>query len=210
MPVADLRVDRAPLSPDEIDEAALVAVRGFYTDPFFLYLSPKARLRARGLFLFFRTALRHLGPGGHLVVVRDGSGRIVGVSAWLAPGGYPQPIATQLAAIPGSFRALYRRPRALVDGTKYLNEIARAHPKEPHWYLYLLVADPEIQRGGVGSLLVNDRLPEVDEAGVGSYLETQKTDNFAYYRRFGYELVKPLNPVPGGPPIYTLWRPPRS
>ena len=84
--------------------------------------------------------------------------------------------------------------------------MAKVHPKVEHWYLYLLVADPEFQRRGVGAMLLQDRLHEVDAAGVGAYLETQKEDNIAYYRRFGYELVQELHPVEAGPPIYTLWR----
>jgi GNAT superfamily N-acetyltransferase len=201
-----LRIDRGPVTADDLDECAVVALRAFYSDPFFAYLSPGARQRNRGLFLFFRSAIRHLGPGGRLSTVRTGAGRIVGVSAWVAPGGYPQPISTQLASIPGVFRALYRRPRALGDGRRYLEAIAKAHPKEELWYLYLLVADPEMQRQGVGAMLLNDRLPEIDEAALPAYLETQKQDNLAYYRRFGFELVKPLSPVAGGPPIYTMRR----
>src|SRR5665811_139833 len=156
-----------------------------------------------------RSVLRHLGPRGEIVTVRTAQGRIVGVSAWMPPGGYPQPVGTQLAAIPGTVRALYRRPRALLDGNKYLVAVTHAHPKEAHWYLYLLVADPEMQRRGVGAMMVKDRLGQIDVEGVGSYLETQKQDNLAYYRRYGYELMKLLTPVVGGPPIYTLWRPPR-
>ena len=185
----------------------MVAVRGFYTDPFFEFLAPRARTRDRGLFFFFRTALRHLGPGGKVVTLRDADNRIVGVAAWLAPGGYPQPLRTQIAAVPGSFRALYRRPRALVDGTSYLNAVAKAHPKAPHWYLYLLVVDPEIQGHGGGTMLLNDQLSGIDSDGVGAYLETQKHDNVAFYRRFGFDLVTHLQPVISGPPIHTLWRP---
>ena len=201
------RLDTAPLSRREIDDAALVAVRGFFTDPFFVYMSPKGKLRNRGLFYFFRTMLRHLGPNGKIVTVRNAGNHIVGVAAWIAPGGYPQPIATQLAAIPGSFRALYRRPKALLDGNRYLTEVARAHPKEQHWYLYLLVTDPEMQHRGVGRMLLEERLSIIDCDHVGSYLETQKEDNLAYYRRFGFELVNSLSPVAGGPTIFTLWRP---
>ena len=206
----DLRLDTTPLSKGELNDAAHVAVRGFYTDPFFRFLSPNGRQRSRGLFFFFRTALRHLGPKGEIVTVRNADNHIVGVAAWMAPGGYPQPVATQLAAIPGSFRALYRRPKALLLGNRYLAAVARAHPKEPHWYLYLLVADPEMQRRGVGKMLLDYRVAQIDADGLGSYLETQKEENLAYYGRFGFELVKPLTPVEGGPPIYTLWRPAKS
>jgi ribosomal protein S18 acetylase RimI-like enzyme len=210
VPVDAYRLDRRVLTRDELNEAAAIALRGFYTDPFFVFLAPGAYQRQRGLFLFFRAALRHLGPKGVIVTARDGRDRIVGVSAWMAPGGYPQPISTQLAATPGSLRALYRRPRGLIDGTRYLEAIAKAHPKEPHWYLYLLVADPETQRRGVGTLLLNDRLPQIDQEHVGAYLETQKEENLAYYRRFGFDLVKPVAPVEDGPPVFTMWRPPST
>jgi ribosomal protein S18 acetylase RimI-like enzyme len=113
---------------------------------------------------------------------------------------------TQLASIPGTIRALYRRPAALKVGTSYLNAIVKAHLKGEHWYLYLLVADPEYQRRGVGAMLLNDRIGEIDEQGLPAYLETQKTDNIAYYRRFGFELDQTLTPVPNGPPIYTMRR----
>jgi GNAT superfamily N-acetyltransferase len=209
VPRDDLRLDRRHLDREGLDESAQVALRAFYTDPFFRYLAPTTRQRHRGLFLFFRTAISHLGPRGHLVTVRTTDDQIVGVSAWMAPGGYPQPMGTQLASIPGSFRALYRRPASMRDGSRYLTTIAKEHPKEPHWYLYLLCADPEFQRQGVGGLLLNDRLPQVDEEHVGSYLETQKQDNIAYYQRFGYEHKDTLRPVSDGPPIYTMWRPAR-
>ena len=202
----ELRIDRAPLTAGELDECAVVGLRAFYTDPFFVHLSPGAHLRNRGLYLFFRTALKYLGPGGRVTTVRERSGRIVGVSAWVAPGGYPQPASTQLASVPGTLRALYRRPKSMVDGMSYLNAIAKAHPKDEHWYLYLLFADPEMQRRGVGAMLLKDRLTEVDQQGMPAYLETQKHDNIPYYRRFGFEHEATLSPVSSGPPIYTMRR----
>jgi GNAT superfamily N-acetyltransferase len=205
----DYRLEHGPLTKELLNEAAAVGARAFYTDPFFQYLGPQALLRYRGLAIFFRANLRHLGPKGRLVTVRDADGHVVGVSAWITTGGYPQPIATQLATIPGTVRALYRRPRALWDGQHYLNDIARQHPKEPHWYLFLLVADPEVQRRGIGAALLADALPHIDDEGVAAYLETQKESNLAYYARFGFELVATLRPVAGGPPLYCMRRPPR-
>ena len=198
-----------PLSNDEYAEAAVVATRGFYTDPFFVYLSEKALQRNRGLVFFFRGALLHMGPKAHIVTARDESNRIVGVSAWLPTGAYPPPIRSQLAQVPSSLRALFRSSRALRVGNKYIAAIAKAHPKEPHWYLLLLVTDPELQRHGIGKMLMEHAIPQIDEQGVASYLETQKEDNIAYYRRFGYELHATLRPVKNGPPLFTMRRAPR-
>jgi predicted N-acetyltransferase YhbS len=71
------------------------------------------------------------------------------------------------------------------------------------------VADPAIQRSGVGTMLMEHGLEQINNEGVGGYLETQKEDNLAYYRRFGYELRTTLRPVKNGPPLYTMWRNPR-
>ncbi|MHB8378760.1 MAG: GNAT family N-acetyltransferase [Acidimicrobiales bacterium] len=122
------------------------------------------------------------------MTVRDCADAIVGLSLWLPTNRYPQSARTQLARIPGALRALYRRPRALIDGSAHLAAIAKAHPEELHGYLYALVADPAVQRSGVGTMLMEHALADVDAEGVGGYLETLNEDNLGYYRRFGYEL----------------------
>jgi ribosomal protein S18 acetylase RimI-like enzyme len=204
-----LTIDHRPATAPLINECAAVAARSFYTDPFFVHLGPPALLRYRGLALFFRANLRHLGRNGRISTVRTADDRVVGVAGWITTDGYPQSMYHQLASAPGTLRALYRRPRALVDGQKYLLAMAREHIKEPHWYLFLLVADPEIQRQGVGSALLTEALTHVDEEGVAAYLETQKEDNLAYYRRFGFELIGQLTPTQSGPPLYCMRRAPR-
>jgi ribosomal protein S18 acetylase RimI-like enzyme len=205
----DFRLDERALSKGELTSVSLVANRAFFNDPFFRFLSPSDRLRSRGLTMFFRANLAHFGDGGRIVTVRKDDDTIVGVAAWLPTERYPQPVRTQLAQIPGTFRALYRRPRALIDGNRYLTALAKSHPKEHHWYLFLLAADPSIQRSGVGTMLMHHGLALADSEGVGGYLETQNEDNLAYYRRFGYELRETLRPVKEGPPLYTMWRRPR-
>jgi GNAT superfamily N-acetyltransferase len=204
-----LHLNETTLSRAELTSSAQVASRAFFDDPFFEYLSPNDRLRERGLMIFFRANLAHLGEGARVVTVRDENNVIKGVAGWLPTGCYPQSLGTQLAQVPGTLRALYRRPRALLDGNKYLTQMAKSHPKEPHWYLYLLVADPSVQRSGIGTTLLEHGLAHADEEGVGSHLETQKEDNLPYYRRFGYELSTTLRPVSDGPPLYAMWRPPR-
>jgi len=202
------RVDNRPLDRKGINEVAVVASRAFYTDPFFIFLSKESILRARGLMLFMRANLRHW-KGGRIVTVRDENDRVVGAAAWLPTGVYPQSVGEQLAQTPGTIRALYRRPKALVHGLKFLSAIAKHHVNEPHWYLFLLIADPEVQRRGIGALLLNEALEQVDREGVSAYLETQKVENLAYYRRFGFELQNTITPIDGGPSLYAMVRPAR-
>ena len=193
----------------ELQDAAMVGARAFHTDPFFEYLAPGAMVRARGLAIYSHTVCSNLGPTGQLLTARRG-GRIVGVGAWVPPGGYPYAATVQVAQMTGMLRALYRVPSALVRGLRYQSAIEKAHPKEELWYLQLLVCDPEHQRTGVGAALMEGTLARCDAEGTGAYLETQKEDNLAYYRRFGFETVSTLNPVRGGPPLWCLRREPRA
>jgi ribosomal protein S18 acetylase RimI-like enzyme len=202
----DLRFDERTLSERELSDAAQVASRAFYDDSYFRYLFPDDTVRARVQPMIFRTQLKHIGPLGKIATVRDESGTIVGVSAWLPPHAWPPSLRVQLAQLPGSLRAFFRQLGALrVVGT-YLRTLLKVHPKEPHWYLMLLAVEPSSQRRGVGAMLVERGLTLADQEGVGAYLETQKEENLAYYRRFGFELAQTLNPVAGGPPYYTMWR----
>lgn len=202
----DLRFDERTLSEGELSEAASVASRAFYDDSYFRYLFPDDTARARVQPLIFRTQLKHIGPLGRVATIRDSNGEIVGVSAWMPPGAWPPSLRVQLAQLPGSLRAFFRQLGALRIVGTYLRTLLKVHPKELHWYLMLLAVDPSYQRRGVGAMLVEHGLNLADTEGVGAYLETQKEENLAYYRRFGFELSQTLNPVAGGPPYYTMWR----
>jgi GNAT superfamily N-acetyltransferase len=192
----------------DLDEAAVVAARAFHHDPFFEFLEPSPLRRARGLALFFRAAVHALGTAGQVTGARQADGRLMGVAAWVPPGRYPLSGLAQFGEMLGALRALILRPAGLRDGIKYLTAIEQAHPREPLWYLLLLVVDPLVQRAGLGTRLQTPVLEEADRDGLDCYLETQKPENLAYYRRFGYEVVEELRPVIGGPPLWTMRRPP--
>jgi GNAT superfamily N-acetyltransferase len=191
------------------DEAAVVAARAFYDDPFFDFMSRRPLQRARALGLFFRTMVVGAGEGDRLLCARDGDGHVVGIAVWLRPGSYPPPIPTQLRQLAGCVRALALNPRALVEGPRYLTAMDKVHPREPHWYLELLAVDPSVQRSGIGTLLQEPVLEEADRDGLPCYLETQDPDNLPYYRRFAYDVEHELRPIPARLPLWTMRREPR-
>jgi GNAT superfamily N-acetyltransferase len=202
----DLRFDERALSERELTDAAAVASRAFYDDSYFRFLFPNDSVRARVLPQIFRTQLKHIGPLGTVATVRNEDDAIVAVSAWMPPHSFPPSLRVQLAQLPGSLRAFVRQMSALRVVGVYLRTLLKVHPKEPHWYLMLLAVDPGWQRKSAGALLVERGLGFTDHEGVGAYLETQKEENLAYYRRFGFELSETLRPLAGGPPYYTMWR----
>jgi GNAT superfamily N-acetyltransferase len=202
------RIDERQLVGEELSAVIALSSRAFFDDPFFSYLLPDDNLRRSRLPIFFRSVYTHMGVHGRIVTVRNDADEAVGVAAWLTTGGYPLPIKLQLSQIPSSLRAFYRRPRAIATGNRYVAALARAHRKDPHWYLMVLCADPPVQRSGVGTMLLEHAFDQVDREGVGSHLETPRHENVAYYQRFGYEPIETLTPVEGGPPYYTMWRAP--
>jgi ribosomal protein S18 acetylase RimI-like enzyme len=203
------RIDERPLVGEQLSAVIALSGRAFFDDPFFSYLLPNDDLRRARLPIFFRSVYTHMGAHGRIVTVRDDADEALGVAAWLTTGGYPLPLTLQLRQIPSSLRAFYRSPRSITTGNRYVAALARAHRKDPHWYLMVLCADPPFQRSGVGTMLLEYAFEQVDREGVGSHLETPRHENVAYYRRFGYELMETLTPVEGGPPYYTMWRAPR-
>jgi ribosomal protein S18 acetylase RimI-like enzyme len=203
------RIDERPIKGRELSLAAQVGKRAFFDDPFFSFLFPSEKMRARSLPIFFRTVFAHMGAKGRTVTVRNERNEIVGIAAWQTTGGYPLPIGVQLTQMPGSFRAMFPRSKSFSDGFKYMAALTNAHTKDAQWYLMVLCCDPTDQRSGVGTMLLEHAFADVDTEGVGSYLETPRQDNVAYYRRFGYQLVETIRPIEGAPPYYTMWRPPR-
>jgi ribosomal protein S18 acetylase RimI-like enzyme len=189
-----------------LDEAAVLGARSFYDDPFFVHLSSEPMLRARGLALYWRSHLAALGRAAVATGARDAAGTLVGICVWQRPGTYPLPVGAQATEMVGALRALIPRPPAVLKGLRYTLAMEKARPREEHWYLCLLAADPMAWRRGIGTALLEPGLETVDADGLPCYLETQKEDNIAYYRRFGFDETERLTPSPGGPPLFTMTR----
>jgi GNAT superfamily N-acetyltransferase len=212
MPMA-MNVELSPLTPKGLDlgDAAMVAARAFYDDPFFEYLDARGVTRARGLALFWRATIAAAARNSIMTVARrPGDGRIIGLSVVVPPGKWPLPAVDQARQLGGAFRAMIPRPPALLKGARYLLSMEAAHPKDELWYLMLLCVDPSAQRGGIGARLQESMLRSADNDGIDCYLETQKPDNVPYYGRFGYELVRELSPVRSGPPLFLMRRAPQG
>jgi ribosomal protein S18 acetylase RimI-like enzyme len=156
-----------------------------------------------------RSHLAALGDTAVATGARDRAGTLVGICVWQKPGTYPLPVVSQARELAGSLRALIPRPASLVVGLRYTLAMEKARPNDEHWYLCLLAADPMAWRRGIGTSLLEPSLASHDEDGLPCYLETQKEDNLAFYRRFGFEETERLTPARGGPTLFTMTRPAR-
>ncbi len=98
--------------------------------------------------------------------------------------------------------------RHFTRSIRFVGEMERRHPKEPHWYLTTLGTDPPNQGTGLGSAVLQPVLDRCDRTGTRAYLESSKEQNVPLYRRHGFEVTDEVR-LCGGPPIWLMWREPR-
>jgi ribosomal protein S18 acetylase RimI-like enzyme len=81
------------------------------------------------------------------------------------------------------------------------------HPIEPLGYLGSLGVDPDFQRRGVGTALLDRWLAELDRDTVGAYLETDGRQTVGFYQHRGFEVAGETDVL--GVRIWRMRRPPR-
>ncbi len=140
------------------------------------------------------------------------NGRIVcdpeghGAAVWFPPGRWSIGLRDFLRTLPGWLRVTGLR--ALPSRLRGLYALTQERPPEGDaWMLEVLGVHPSAQRRGVGSRLVEYGLEQAKRDGVGAFLLTSSREVVPFYTRFGFSVARELA-VPGGPPMWSLWRRP--
>ena len=178
--------------------------------PAFRHLYPDPTVRRRVLYSFMVAAARDTARHGHgLGAHRDG--QLVGVALWMPPGGFPPGPLRKVRMAPALAQVALVAPTRFAAFARSGTTLQRALPAGPVWYLQALGVHPDVQRGGVGTALVDAGLAAVDAAGLACHLHTSDPANVDYYRRWGFELTQPvIRCGEGGPTYYGMTRPPTS
>jgi GNAT superfamily N-acetyltransferase len=182
---------------------ATVLALAFRDDPVFRWFFPEARADARREWIE-RACNEVFLP--RLILPHDetyGSGDAIdGVAAWLPPGKAHQGVLESLALLP-RLAAVWGRhvPRAL----RGMSRMEAEHPRDPHYYLWLMATSPECQGRGIGGAMLEHVLARNDSEGVPSYLEATSPRNRALYLRHGFQVTGEIR-LPGGPPLWKMWR----
>jgi len=89
-----------------------------------------------------------------------------------------------------------------------MDQVEKAHPHKPHWYLQIIGTDPAKQGKGFGGRVMRRRLARIDETGAPAYLESSKAANIPIYQSFGFRVTGEIR-IKDGPTLYAMWREPR-
>jgi ribosomal protein S18 acetylase RimI-like enzyme len=156
----------------------------------------------RAVFRF--SAAAALGYGW--VRVTDG---VEAVALWVPPG-EPEMSPAEAERFPTVIRASAGGEATAERLLRVMEGFDRDHPAEPpHYFLSVLGTHPDHAGHGLGLGLLSENLAEIDAAGgAPAFLETSKPHNVGLYERFGFEVERQTEVLPGIPSTH-MWRQPR-
>ena len=192
-----------PATPAETPIVSDVLARAFASDPVLTSLMRDTPDRTARMARYFELECRLSFRGNGEVWVDE---EMRGAAIWRSPGRYPEPLGDQLRMLPHYLRLF---PREFLHASRAINVLARAHPREPHWYLFAVGVVPGSQGEGRGGALIRPILERCDTEGAPAYTEASSADNARLYARLGFELVSELE-IPGGVTVRRMWRDPRG
>jgi ribosomal protein S18 acetylase RimI-like enzyme len=141
-------------------------------------------------------------PKGHVFFTPDGRA----AAQWQPPGPPEPPMSfwQQMALMP---RLIQNAGLSKIGRIVKLIAMMEAHhPKEPHFYLFMLGVRSDSQGAGLGSTLLAACLERVDAAQMPAYLENSNPKNTRLYERHGFVVRGEGRAAPTAPPLQFMWR----
>lgn len=186
----------------ELDAVAADLAAAFADDPVFLWFQRTDAKRDAGRVKLFRL-LAGMGIADGEVLRPAGGGA---ASVWLPSQSLgPSPPLDELRALPTILAATGFSRLSRMAAARTAME--RHHPMDrEHAYLWFIGVAPQAQGLGVGSRLLAAGLERVDAQGLPAYLESSNIANVPLYRRHGFEVTREIEPAPGAPKLYAMWR----
>jgi ribosomal protein S18 acetylase RimI-like enzyme len=189
-------------SRDDIPAMAAMLARAFHDDPIVDWVFRHEARRPKYARRFFAGRARVL-IGQREIYTADG---VAAAAMWARPDEWRDPPLQALKELAVLVPGVGRRAAQVMRG---LVQVESRHPKPPHWYLAVLGTEPSRQGEGLATALLGQVLDECDRDEVPAYLETGTERNVAFYNRHGFKVTEELR-LPGGPPIWLMWRDPRG
>ena len=106
---------------------------------------------------------------------------------------------------PAWLRLVTIHPRAVPGLLRASPALDRLHPKEPHWFLFMLGTEPPLRRAaGWARCCSSTGVRRAAADGVPVHLDTGRQRNVKWFRRFGFEVADEVRVVPGAPPLWGM------
>jgi ribosomal protein S18 acetylase RimI-like enzyme len=77
--------------------------------------------------------------------------------------------------------------------------------EDRHWHVGPVSVEPGLQGAGIGGALLGAFVERMDRAGEVAWLETDKPENVAFYRRHGFEVVEEVQLAATADADFTTW-----
>lgn len=186
------------MTPNDEVRAVDTVVLAFVADPMTRWVWPDSHQYLSAMPRFIRAF-------GGAAFSNDGafcSGEFAGAALWLAPGVHPD--GERLDELMEHTAS----PAAREAGSAIFEEMAKYHPKGPHWYLPLIGVDPACQGKGHGDALMRYALERFDREKLPAYLESTNPRNISLYRRHGFEELGTIQ-AGSSPALVPMLRRPR-
>jgi GNAT superfamily N-acetyltransferase len=187
-------------SMDDVPAMARTLARAFHDDPAFTWVLRADPRRLRVLQRGFELFLRRIWIEHEETYTTAG---VVAVAVWEPPDEWQLPIGRQLRMAPAMTRVFGRHLPRLV---RALTTLEAKHPREPHYYLPFVGADPEWQGRGLGGAVLAPVLERCDTEGMPAFLEASTPRNRALYERHGFAATEEFRLGSGAPPQWRMWR----
>jgi ribosomal protein S18 acetylase RimI-like enzyme len=183
---------------DDIPRLATTATRAFADDPVLRWFFPDDE----EYFALNPTLTAYLCRRWQVTGTQWCTDDAVALAGWVPPGRPDVDVE----------RPTIVHPEHRLAKFESLRKAFTAHtPAEPHWYLNMLATHPDWQRQGLAGALMGEVFRTADEQGLPCYLETETTDNVAYYRHHGFEVRSEWDLATeheSGPHMWGMLRPP--
>ena len=193
-----------PLLPRDIPAAAELLADALSGNPLYLSVfgAEPARRHQRVARMFGATLPGLLRRGTVFAAARGPE--LAGVAAALPPGGCIPERLEHLQSIRPHLHPGDPAPTLL---QRWQFHWAARDPAAPHWHVGPVAVAPALQRGGIGTALIERLAAKIDRDGASAYLETDTAGNVRFYRRVGFEVVG-TGAVGGVPDWFLVRHPP--
>lgn len=189
-------------TPDDIDTVAELIGEAFHGLSVAAWLVSDPDQRARVLPANFRIYVEHALTHGVIDLNIEHSA----VAVWFHHEGDevppPADYDSRLAAACCPWTSRFQALDAAFDAHY-------PHHARYHHHLAFLAVRPDRHNRGLGSILLRHHHRQLDDAGLGAYLEASSSQSRALYERHGYrDLGQPFYLPENGPPFWPMWRDP--